>query len=120
MFSSYRIYRNGDNDPVIAAIVIALMKNLSTDEAVERNRLETDRLKERVSVSEAELHSRMDNIDKRMDKMNDLQNGLQNYIDQGEEKLLTGQKETPRYCPHCGAVVPGQAVFCPSCGKKLL
>lgn len=102
--------------PLLAAIIIAVLKDLTAEHRIERTSLETDRLKERVAVSEAELHSRMDKVEQRMDRMS----GSETPVLDGEWKeALPPQTAGKRQCAHCGETVPQEAVYCPSCGAKL-
>lgn len=102
--------------PLLAAIIIAVLKDLTAEHRIERTSLETDRLKERVAVSEAELHSRMDKVEQRMDRMS----GSETPVLDGEWKeALPPQAAGKRQCAHCGETVPQEAVYCPSCGAKL-
>ncbi len=102
--------------PLLAAIIIAVLKDLTAEHRIERTSLETDRLKERVAVSEAELHSRIDKVEQRMDRMS----GSETPVLDGEWKeALPPQTAGKRQCAHCGETVPQEAVYCPSCGAKL-
>lgn len=103
--------------PLLAAIIIAVLKDLTAEQRIERTSLETDRLKERVAVSEAELHSRMDHVERQIDRMK----GKETPVLDGawKEALPPQQVTTERHCSHCGEKVPKEAVYCPSCGSKL-
>ena len=103
--------------PLLAAIIIAVLKDLTAEHRIERTSLETDHLKERVAVSEAELHSRIDRVEQRIDRMS----GKNEPVLEGEwkEALPPQQADTERHCTHCGERVPKEAVYCPSCGAKL-
>lgn len=102
--------------PLLAAIIIAVLKDLTAEHRIEQTSLETDRLKERVAVSEAELHSRIDKVEQRMDRMS----GSETPVLDGEWKeALPPQTAGKRQCAHCGETVPQEAVYCPSCGAKL-
>lgn len=103
--------------PLLASIIIAVLKDLTAEHRIERTSLETDRLKERVAVSEAELHSRIDKVEQRMDRMS----GSEAPVLDGEwkEALPPQPAAEERHCPHCGEKVPKEAVYCPACGTKL-
>lgn len=102
--------------PLLAAIIIAVLKDLTAEQRIERTSLETDHLKERVAVSEAELHSRIDHVEQRIDRMS----GKREPVLEGEWKeALPPQADAEKHCTHCGEKVPKEAVYCPSCGAKL-
>lgn len=104
--------------PILAAIIIAVMRDLSLDQKVEQNSLETDRLKERVAVSEAEIHSRIDKVEKRIDRMQGKEDDT--FIEGEWREALPEPEQTHRYCSQCGEKVPQEAGYCPSCGSKLV
>ena len=101
--------------PVLAAIVLAVMKDLSIEQELERSRRENGMLKERVAVSEADMHSRMDHIENRMDHLEGNEPGK---IRQEKKREIEGSP-SPRFCKHCGNKVPDDSVFCPKCGSRL-
>ena len=101
--------------PVLAAIVLAVMKDLSIEQELERSRRENGMLKERVAVSEADMHSRMDHIENRMDHLEGNEPGK---IRQEKTREIEGSP-SPRFCKHCGNKVPDDSVFCPKCGSRL-
>ncbi|MDY2904839.1 MAG: zinc ribbon domain-containing protein [Caecibacter massiliensis] len=101
--------------PVLAAIVLAVMKDLSIEQELERSRRENGMLKERVAVSEADMHSRMDHIENRMDHLEGNEPGK---IRQENKREIEGSP-SPRFCKHCGNKVPDDSVFCPKCGSRL-
>lgn len=94
--------------PVLAAIVLAVMKDLSIEQELERSRRENGMLKERVAVSEADMHSRMDH----------LEGNEPGKIRQEKKREIEGSP-SPRFCKHCGNKVPDDSVFCPKCGSRL-
>ncbi len=103
--------------PLLAAIIIAVLKDLTAEQRIERTSLETDRLKERVAVSEAELHSRMDHVERQIDHMKENEPPI--LDGEWKEALPSQPAERERHCLHCGKKVPKEAVYCPSCGAKL-
>lgn len=101
--------------PVLAAIVLAVMKDLSIEQELERSRRENGMLKERVAVSEADMHSRMDHMEHRIDH---LEGKEPEEIQQEDKRELSGSPSS-RFCKHCGSKVPDDSVYCPKCGSRL-
>ena len=101
--------------PVLAAIVLAVMKDLSIEQELERSRRENGMLKERVAVSEADMHSRMDHMEHRIDHLE----GKEPEEMQQEDKRELSGSPSPRFCKHCGNKVPDDSVYCPKCGSRL-
>jgi hypothetical protein len=100
--------------PLITVIVLAVLKDLTTEQRLEQTNLEADRLKERVAVSEQELHHRMDHMEQRMDHLD----GHTASQIEGDRHEALQQGETMT-CSQCGEVIPAGASFCPHCGAKL-
>ncbi|MBC3536177.1 zinc ribbon domain-containing protein [Megasphaera hominis] len=100
--------------PLLAAIALALMKDLSEQRKIEENRINTSLLRDRVSVSEANLHSRMDHVEQRLDR---LENNGPAAI--GREQRPQLPKGHEKYCSACGTPVEGDALYCPHCGARL-
>lgn len=107
--------------PVVAAIVLAIMKDLTSEQRIEKAGLDTDRLRERVAVSEQEIHHRMDHMEQRLDRVD----GGQAARVEGEWKEALPEKQEPLseetepvYCSQCGEVIPDGAAFCPHCGAR--
>lgn len=103
--------------PLLAAISIAIMKDLTAAQQMERNSLETDRLKERVAVSEAEIRSRMDHMEHRIDRIAYQEDP--SCLPEEEKKIVSAKDENTEYCHECGEKTPIGAEFCPHCGAKL-
>lgn len=101
--------------PLIAAIILAVLKDLSVERELEKHRRENGMLKERVAVSEANIHSRMDHIEQRMDHIE----GKQDNRLTGDDPKELPEAERPQYCPQCGARISGDGQYCPHCGGKL-
>lgn len=89
--------------------------SLSIEQELERSRRENGMLKERVAVSEADMHSRMDHMEHRIDH---LEGKEPEEIQQEDKRELSGSP-SPRFCKHCGSKVPDDSVYCPKCGSRL-
>lgn len=102
--------------PILSAIILAILRDLTIDREIRRNSMETDRMRERVAVSEANLHARMDHMERRMDRMD---GGGPAVIDSPAPAVLPAGAAQWKYCPQCGAQAALDAIFCPSCGSRM-
>jgi len=101
--------------PIISAIILAIMRDLTVDQAIRRNSMEKDRIKERIAVSETAMNARMDHMEHRMDRLD----GGTAILNPGEEKTLLHSANGWIYCRQCGAKTDISASYCPNCGTKL-
>lgn len=103
--------------PIFAAIILAVMKDLSVQQELERSRMENGMLKDRVAASEADIHSRMDHMERRIDHLEGKEEPEE--VAAAERESLPAGRQ-PRFCPHCGAKLgDGCGPYCPVCGEKL-
>ena len=102
--------------PLLAGIALAFMKDLTLERSIRQNAMDNDRMKERLAVSESNLNSRMDHMERRMDHID----GGTPALDGNQPQALdAGEGAVWKYCPHCGQKVEVAAVFCPNCGQRL-
>ena len=103
--------------PIFAAIIVAIMRDLTLEQRIQRNNMDNDRLKERMAISESTMNSRMDNMEQRLDRVD----GGRSAIAASEQPGLLKEGLSPdwKYCPYCGQKTELAAAFCPNCGSPL-
>ncbi len=107
--------------PILAGIALALMKDLRMEQEIRRNSMDTDRLQERMAVSEAHIHDRMDHMEQRINRL-DRQEPASLQGDRTVGALPQGkgtEAQNWKFCPQCGQRMTLEAQFCPNCGTAL-
>lgn len=101
--------------PLLAGIVLALVKDLSQDEAVNKVGMEQQDIKERMAVNEVQMNQRFQHVEKEISSIKQ-EVGLLDSASQARPQML---EESMKKCPHCGESIRAVAVKCRYCGSAL-
>lgn len=110
--------------PLLAGIILALMKDLSQEQGINEVDMQQQALKERVAVNEVQVNQRFEKVESQLSSIKK-EVGLLEY-DKSEEKVLLTENKQPKelhsevnFCPRCGSSVRADACFCTKCGASL-
>lgn len=101
--------------PLLAGIILALVKDLSQDEAVNKVGMEQQDIKERMAVNEVQMNQRFQHVEKEISSIKQ-EVGM---LDSGSQAKTQMLEEGIRKCPHCGESIKSSAVKCRYCGSVL-
>lgn len=101
--------------PLLAGIILALMRDLSQDRAVRKVDMEQQSLKERVAVNEVQVNQRFQNVENQLTSIKK-EVGMLDATPQNKQQMLG---EGMKVCPHCGESIKSSAVKCRYCGAEL-
>lgn len=101
--------------PLLAGIILALMRDLSQDRAVRKVDMEQQSLKERVAVNEVQVNQRFQNVENQLTSIKK-EVGMLDAAPQNKQQMLG---EGMKVCPHCGESIKSSAVKCRYCGAEL-
>lgn len=101
--------------PLLAGIILALVKDLSQDEAVNKVGMEQQDIKERMAVNEVKMNQRFQHVEKEISSIKQ-EVGM---LDSGSQARPQMLEESMKKCPHCGESIRSGAVKCRYCGSVL-
>lgn len=101
--------------PLLAGIILALVKDLSQDEAVNKVGMEQQDIKERMAVNEVQMNQRFQHVEKEISSIKQ-EVGM---LDSGSQAKTQMLEEGIKKCPHCGESIKSSAVKCRYCGSVL-
>lgn len=101
--------------PLLAGIILALVKDLSQDEAINKVGLEQQDIKERMAVNEVQMNQRFQHVEKEISSIKQ-EVGM---LDSGSQSKTQMLDEGMKKCPHCGESIRSGAVKCRYCGSVL-
>lgn len=101
--------------PLVAAIILAIMKDKSVDADIAELRMGQQQMHDRISTDEQMTAQRMQQME----------NALMSHQAQHVE-LASRQQESPqaiaarpKFCGNCGSPLAAGDAFCPKCGAKV-
>lgn len=100
--------------PLLAGIILALMKDLSQAQEINKVDMEQQRLNERVAVNEMQVNQRFEKVENQISSIKK-EVGM---LDGGQENAVM-LDEGMKQCPHCGEMIKQSAVKCRYCGSEL-
>lgn len=110
--------------PLLAGIILALMRDLSQQQGLNEVDMQQQALKERVAVNEVQINQRFEKVENQLSSIKKEVGMLEN--DKSEEKILLtdntkAKKDSSEvnFCPRCGSSVRADACFCIKCGASL-
>ena len=101
--------------PLLAGIILALVKDLSQEEAVNKVEMEQQDIKERIAVNEVQMNQRFQHVEKEISSIKQ-EVGM---LDSGSQSKTQMLEEGIKKCPHCGESIKSSAVKCRYCGSVL-
>lgn len=101
--------------PLLTGIILALVKDLSQEEAVNKVEMEQQDVKERIAVNEVQMNQRFQHVEKEISSIKQ-EVGM---LDSGSQAKTQMLDEGIRKCPHCGESIKSSAVKCRYCGSVL-
>lgn len=101
--------------PLLAGIILALVKDLSQEEAVNKVEMEQQDVKERIAVNEVQINQRFQHVEKEISSIKQ-EVGM---LDSGSQAKTHMLEEGMKKCPHCGENIKSSAVKCRYCGSVL-
>lgn len=101
--------------PLLAGIILALVKDLSQEEAVNKVEMEQQDVKERIAVNEVQINQRFQHVEKEISSIKQ-EVGM---LDSGSQAKTQMLEEGMKKCPHCGESIKSSAVKCRYCGSVL-
>ena len=96
--------------PLLAGIILALVKDLSQDEAVNKVGMEQQDIKEWMAVNEVQMNQRFQHVEKEISSIKK-EVGM---LDSGSQSKTQMLDEGMKKCPHCG-----ESIKCRYCGSVL-
>lgn len=114
--------------PLLAGIVLALVKNLKQEEELHKRSMEQEQLRDRVSVNEVQVNQRFERVEQELSQMNERMEKLDGgaaptgSLDTVANAALpagSSASEAVRICPSCHSEVRPGAKFCSNCGAAL-
>lgn len=110
--------------PLLAGIILALMRDLSQQQGLSEVDMQQQALKERVAVNEVQINQRFEKVENQLSSIKKEVGMLENS--KSEEKVLAAPDMKPKettsevnFCPRCGSSVRADACFCTKCGASL-
>lgn len=100
--------------PLLSGIILALMKDLSQEQSVNKVDMEQQSLKERMAVNEMHVNQRFQKVENQLSSIKSEVGRLGGGA-QAPVMLEEGMKQ----CPHCGEAIKQSAVKCRYCGSEI-
>ena len=114
--------------PLLAGLVLALMKNLKQEEELHKRSMEQEQLRDRVAVNEVQVNQRFEKVEHELSQMHDRMDKLDGGAQSADlaaaaanAALPAGSSviTAPALCPSCHSEVRHGAKFCSNCGAPL-
>ena len=102
--------------PLLAGVALAMMQDKKQNDQVVKNQMETQQLKDRVSVNEVEMNEKINRVEERVQTL-ETTGDVPVKIQQSTNPVLLD--EATKLCPECGERIKQGAIKCRYCGADL-